>query len=99
MEMVRAPALRRNRGRVGALGQALPIARAGLLSGVARRPGGQGQVKLITVPVADFIAANEKPMTVAEWMVWLRKYGIEPQKVLRSYFTDDQKSTVYECEE
>ena len=55
-------------------------------------------MKLITISLADF-AAIDGELTAAQWLAFYATHGIDSAKVIRSYPSQDQKATVFECEE
>ena len=55
-------------------------------------------MRLVTIGLADF-AAIDGELSVAEWIAFYQAHGIDSTKVIRSYPTQDQTGTVFECED
>lgn len=55
-------------------------------------------MKTITIPFSDF-AAIDGELSVSGWLAFYAAHGIDSAKVLRSYPSQDQKSTVFEVED
>jgi hypothetical protein len=55
-------------------------------------------MKTILIPFADF-AAIDGPLTREQWTAWFLAHGVDPKKVVRRHYAEDQKADIYEVED